>query len=65
MVLNFREPATSRAKIADEPTFSEVLEQEARTLTDVGNRFQIRHSETSQVPLQRNDHLDYEPPRVS
>jgi hypothetical protein len=46
-------------KTADEPTFREVLEQEARTLTDVGNRFQIRHSETSQVPLQRNEHVDY------
>ena len=44
---------------ADEPTFRDVLEKEARTLTDVGNRFQIRHSETSQVPLQRNDHVDY------
>ncbi len=46
-------------KTADEPNFREVLEQEAKALTDVGNRFQIRHSETSQVPLQRNDHVDY------
>jgi hypothetical protein len=44
---------------ADEPAFREVLEQEARALTDIGNRFQIRHSETTQVPLQRNDHVDY------
>jgi hypothetical protein len=44
---------------ADELTFREVLEQEARTLTDIGNRFQIRHSETTQVQLQRNDHVDY------
>ena len=44
---------------ADESTFREILEQEAITLTDAGNRFQIRHSETSQVPLQRNDHVDY------
>jgi len=46
-------------RTADEPSFREVLEQEARMLTDVGNRFQIRHSETSQVPLGRNDHVDY------
>ena len=46
-------------KAADEPTFRDVLEQEARTLTSIGNRFQIRHSETTQVPLQRNDHVDY------
>ena len=46
-------------KAADETTFREVLEQEARTLTDAGNRFQIRHSETSQIPLQRTDHVDY------
>jgi hypothetical protein len=44
---------------ADEPNFREVLEQDARALTDIGNRFQIRHSETSQVPLRRNDHVDY------
>jgi hypothetical protein len=46
-------------RAADESAFREVLEQEARALTDVGNRFQIRHSETSQVPLRRNDHVDY------
>lgn len=46
-------------RAADEPTFRDILEQEAKALTDVGNRFQIRHSETSQVPLQRNDHVDY------
>jgi hypothetical protein len=28
-------------------------------MTDIGNGFQIRHSETSQVPLQRNNHVDY------
>ena len=46
-------------KAADEPTFRDVLDQEARALTNIGNRFQIRHSETTQVPLQRNDHVDY------
>jgi hypothetical protein len=46
-------------RAADEPTFREVLEQEEKTLTDIGNSFQIRHSEISQVPLQRNDHVDY------
>jgi hypothetical protein len=46
-------------RTADEPTFRNVLEQEARALTDVGNAFQIRHSETTQIPLLRNDHVDY------
>jgi len=46
-------------KTADEPNFREVLEQEAMALTNVGNRFQIRHAETAQVPLRRNDQVDY------
>jgi hypothetical protein len=46
-------------KSADEAAFRDVLEEEARALTEIGNRFQIRHSETNQVRLQRNDHVDY------
>lgn len=46
-------------KAADEPNFRELLENEARTLTNVGNTFHIRHSETSQVELKTEDHIDY------
>ena len=42
-----------------EPRFRELLEKESRVLTDIGNTFQIRHSETSQVELQETQHVDY------
>ncbi len=44
---------------ASEPNFRELLEREAKELTDTGNTFQIRHSETSQVQLQESRHVDY------
>lgn len=42
-----------------EPRFRAELEAEGRNLTKIGNTFQIRHSETSQVPLTRDAHVDY------
>jgi hypothetical protein len=42
-----------------EKTFREELEKEARTLTDIGNTFHIRHSETTQVHLKSDSHVDY------
>lgn len=42
-----------------EPKFRDVLESEAKTITIIGNTFQIRHSETSQVPLKDSTHVDY------
>ena len=35
------------------------LEKETRELTDIGNKFQIRHSEVDQVPLTESHHADY------
>jgi len=46
-------------KAADERNFRDVLEQEARTLTEIGNSFRIRHSETSQVEIRTEDQVDY------
>jgi hypothetical protein len=46
-------------RAADEPRFRDVVEQDARALTDIGNHFTIRHSETDKVQLQRNEHVDY------
>lgn len=46
-------------KAATEPTFRETLEDEARELTDIGNKFRIRHSETDKVPLELSEHGDY------
>jgi hypothetical protein len=46
-------------RVAPEPNFRERLDQEARELTSIGNNFRIRHSETSQTPLQIDEHVDY------
>lgn len=46
-------------KVAPEPNFRARLDQEARELTSIGNNFRIRHSETSQTPLQIDEHVDY------
>lgn len=44
---------------APEPKFRARLDAEAKELTDIGNNFLIRHSETTQTPLQRDEHVDY------
>ena len=48
-----------RAAGSDGSKFRETLETEARELTTIGNSFQIRHSETTQEPLNSSDHVDY------
>ena len=42
-----------------EPTFRDRIEREARELTDIGNTFMIRHSETNKVLIDESEHLDY------
>lgn len=42
-----------------EPTFRECIEREARELTEIGNRFMIRHTETSKAPIENSHHVDY------
>ena len=39
--------------------FRQVLEREAKELTDIGNSFRIRHSETTQEALTSPDQVDY------
>ncbi len=46
-------------KTATETAFRGLIEEEARVLTDVGNRFMIRHTETSKVPIVDSGHVDY------
>jgi hypothetical protein len=46
-------------KTSSEPVFRELIEEEARELTDVGNRFMIRHTETNKVPIVSSGHVDY------
>ena len=41
------------------PRFREILESEAKELTDIGNSCRIRHSETSQESLSSSEHVDY------
>lgn len=46
-------------KAASEAGFRKLIEDEARALTDVGNKFHIRHSETDQVEIQSENQVDY------
>ena len=46
-------------KASPEAKFRAKLDAEARKLTDIGNSFQIRHSEVNQTPLEIDDHVDY------
>ena len=46
-------------KCAPEAKFRETLDNEAVELTRIGNTFSIRHSETTQVPLESSEHVDY------
>jgi chemotaxis regulatin CheY-phosphate phosphatase CheZ len=46
-------------KAATEPRFRERLETEAKELTDIGNRFMIRHTETDKIQIIDSAHIDY------
>lgn len=46
-------------KASSEPNFREVLEEDAKKLTDIGNQFQIRHSEINRTPVNKSEHIDY------
>ena len=45
-------------RVADGP-MRERLEAEAKELTEIGNKFRIRHSETDRHPLDDDRHVDY------
>lgn len=42
-----------------EPKFRELLELEAKELTEIGNTFHIRHFETDKVAIQQSEQNDY------
>jgi hypothetical protein len=46
-------------KAASEPTFRKLLEDEATALTQIGNNFIIRHTETNKIPVVESEHIDY------
>jgi len=47
------------AKVSIEPNFQQLLEEESRKLTKIGNDFMIRHSEVTKTPIQSSDQADY------
>jgi len=46
-------------KAQQEPEFRDLLEKEAMELTNIGNKFRIRHSETDKIPINDNQDIDY------
>jgi hypothetical protein len=46
-------------KAATESNFRDRLEQEAKELTEIGNKFMIRHTETDKVPIVDSVQVDY------
>lgn len=46
-------------RVTTEPTFRDRLEQEAMQLTEIGNKFMIRHTETDKVPIVDSAQVDY------
>jgi len=45
--------------VAAEPTMRAKLDQEARELTEIGNTFMIRHTETNKIPITDSAEVDY------
>jgi hypothetical protein len=58
-----RDKRQSTERILDigsaEPNFRELLENEARLLTNIGNAFMIRHAEVGKIPIADNEHVDF------
>ena len=48
-----------RVSDSAKPKFREMLNDESDSLTKIGNKFLIRHSETNQELLQSSVHVDY------
>ncbi|BBO19011.1 conserved hypothetical protein [Candidatus Brocadia pituitae] len=46
-------------KASLEPNFLKILEEDAKKLTEIGNQFQIRHSEINKTPVNKSEHIDY------
>jgi hypothetical protein len=46
-------------KASSAPPFRAILEAEAKALTDIGNNFMIRHTETDKIPITESVHVDY------
>ena len=46
-------------KASTEPKFRALLEGEAKSLTEIGNSFMIRHTEVGKTEIDYNEHVDY------
>lgn len=46
-------------KASKEPNFRARLEKEAIELTEIGNKFMVRHTETDKIPITESAHVDY------
>lgn len=46
-------------KVTTEPVLRAKIEDEARELTDIGNMFMIRHTETGKIPIVESAQVDY------
>lgn len=46
-------------KVTDITEIRQMLDDEAKKITEIGNSFQIRHSEVTQTMISDSDHLDY------
>jgi len=47
------------ARGSKEPNFLARLDKEAMELTEIGNKFMIRHTETDKTPITESAHVDY------
>ena len=46
-------------RVTTDPSFRQMVEEEAIALTGIGNRFMIRHTETDKIPITASAHVDY------
>ena len=46
-------------RCASEPAVRQLLDEEAKALTDIGNSFLLRHQEVRQTPVIAVDHIDH------
>ena len=51
--------STLLARVAHGGPFDDLVQEEAQKLTNIGNDFQIRHTETDRAPLTDSKHIDY------
>jgi len=46
-------------RVTRESNFRQLLETEAKELTSIGNNFMIRHTETTKIPIESSEQVDY------